>query len=220
MKSIKVLIADDHALFAELLSESLSTYEDINVVGVVFDGLEVLSFISQNEVDVILLDLNMPNLDGLKAISMILEDYPKIKIIVLSSHTEAWIIQKSIQAGASGYLTKFAENHEVFNAIVTVTRGGRYFCKKSLEAIMQNQVEKLERDVSGAHLQLTAREKQILQLIAKEKTTAEIAEKLFLSTRTIETHRRNILLKLGAKSPAGLIKAAMDAGLIESNGKV
>lgn len=215
---INVLIAEDHTLFARLVASMLEDSDDINVVGIAPNGEEALSMLGDHKVDVILLDINMPKIDGMEATKRIVKEYPNLRIIILSSHTEAWVIQKALKSGASGYLTKFVESAEVTEAIKTVSKGESYFCKTSLDAIMKNLVNQdNQASPSEQYKALTNREKQILQLISKEFKTSEIAEQLSISFRTVETHRKNILHKLGAKNTVGLIKAAMEANLIEGN---
>jgi len=219
-EQIKVLIADDHLLVAKLINMMLKTSKDITVVGTVSDGNEVLIALGKMEVDVLLLDIDMPNLDGLQAISKICEAYPKVKIIMLSNHCEAWIIQKAIKSGALGYVTKYAEGSEVVEAITKVQGGQNYFCKTSFKNLMNKIANKEpEHSSDGHYTNLTARERDVLKLIVKELTTRQISDELSISIRTVETHRKNLLHKLGAKNTVGLIKAAMEANIIE-NGMV
>lgn len=216
-KKIKVLIADDHNLVAKLISQMLKTSEEIEVVDIVSDGQQVLDAMETKEVDVCLMDIDMPNLDGIAALAKIVEKFPKMKIIMLSNHSEAWIIQKTLKSGASGYLTKFAESQEVIEAITKVFKGGNYFCKMSFKNLMDRISNKEPEVRTDTHFEnLTGREKEVLKLIAKELTTREISEQLCISVRTVETHRKNILHKLGAKNTVGLIKTAMEANLIEN----
>lgn len=215
---INVLIADDHTLVAKLMNMMLKSSKDINVVGTVSDGREALDFLSKMPVDIVLLDIDMPNQDGMQTLGEIVKKYANTKIIMLSNHSEAWVIQKSLKTGASGYLTKFAESTEVIEAITKVYQGQNYFCKMSFKNLM-NKLTNKESDTKTTESQferLTQREMEILKLIAKELTTKEISEILHISSRTVETHRKNILHKLGAKNTVGLIKTAMDANLIEN----
>ena len=216
MKKINVLIADDHKLFAKLVSTLLQASDDINVVGIANDGEEVLEQIGKKKVDIILLDINMPKLDGMQAMKEIVHDYPKIKIIILSSHNEAWLIQKVLKQGASGYITKSADDEEVLEAIFKVFKGENYCSKESLNSIINSITHQHEEEEpNNLYNQLTVREKEILKLISDELTSGEIADKLNISPRTVETHRKKLLQKLGVKNTVGLIKVAMQADLLE-----
>jgi DNA-binding NarL/FixJ family response regulator len=214
MEKINILIAEDHTLTATLLEFMLKDSEDIHVAGIATNGNEVVSMASNLEVDIILMDIKMPGLDGLNSLSRIVKSNPKIKIIMLSSHSEAWIIQKALKWGALGYVTKYAEKEEVMDAIVTVHKGGHYLCKTSVNSITQNFTSKPTGSESLFN-SLTKREKEVLQLIAEELTSPEIADKLCISVSTVEIHRRHLLQKLGAKNMVGLIKTAIEANLIE-----
>ncbi len=218
---INVLIAEDHTLFARLVNSMLDDEEDINVVGIASDGEDAINKIAANDIDVLLLDINMPKIDGIQLIGKLVKDFPELKIIMLSSHTEAWVIQKALKSGAKGYLTKFVESEEVIEAIHTVSNGETYFCKTSLNSIMKNLVHKEQSTSAEKQLKaLSKREKEVLQLIAREMTTAEIAEKLCISFRTVESHRKNLLHKLSAKNTVGLIRTAMEANLLDENNNV
>jgi len=139
MNPMNVLIAEDHAITAKLLARMLSRSEDINVVGVVSNGLGVLKMVAEKEVDIVLLDLSMPYLDGIQTMDRLFKDYPKIKVLVLSGHTESWMIEKSLKLGASGYLTKQVDTAEVIEALVTVQRGDNYLDETSLHAIVHGK---------------------------------------------------------------------------------
>jgi DNA-binding NarL/FixJ family response regulator len=216
-KMIKVVIADDHNLVSKLIYQMLKPSREIKVVGLASDGNELIEILDKTAVDVVLLDIDMPNLDGMQALVRIAKKYPSIKIIMLSNHSEAWIIQKSLKSGAAGYLTKFAESNEVVEAIVKVYQGGNYFCKLSFKNLMNKIANKDNHSPTDVHYDsLTDREREVLQLIVKEMTTREISAKLNISIRTVETHRKNILKKLGAKNTVGLIKTAMEAKLVET----
>jgi DNA-binding NarL/FixJ family response regulator len=222
MKKINILIADDHFLFAKLISSLLKTSQDLNIIGIASDGLEAIRMVEENPVDILLLDINMPNMDGIQTMNSIIEKYPKLKIIMLSSHNEAWIIQKALKSGASGYITKSAEVQEVTEAIFTVYKGGNYCSKASLQSIVDNIASKTVKPNPEIEIfrNLSEREKEILNLISKEYTTNDIADMLTISIRTVETHRRNILQKLGVKNTVGLMKVAMHANLLEQEKSV
>lgn len=217
-KKINVMIAEDHTLFAKLVNSMLDDEADIKVVGIASNGEEVIEKLSENVVDILLLDINMPKIDGIQLIGKLVKEFRGLKIIMLSSHTEAWVIQKALKSGAKGYLTKFVESEEVIEAIYAVNNGETYFCKTSLNSIMKNLVNKEHSSTNDKQLRaLSKREKEVLQLIAQELTTSEIAEKLCISFRTVESHRKNLLHKLSAKNTVGLIRTAMEANLLDEN---
>ncbi len=220
MDKIKVLIADDHNMVAKLINHMLKASNEIEVVSVVNDGNEVLKTVNKMDVDVILLDIDMPSLDGMQTMLRVQKKFPDIKIIMLSHHAEPWVIQKSIESGASGYLTKYAESHEVIDAVLTIHKGGKYFCKTALQTLAQNITEQDEDDShQKLYAQLTKREKEVLKLVAAELTNNEISDKLFISPRTVEIHRKNIMDKLGAKNTVGLIKIIMNSKIMDEFNK-
>lgn len=141
MESMNVLIAEDHAITAKLLAKMLSRSKSINVVGVVSNGMGVMKMVSEKPVDVILLDITMPYLDGMQTMDQLFKDYPNIKVLVLSGHTESWVIEKSLKLGASGYLTKQVDTNEVIEAITTVFSGENYLDETSLHAILNSQTK-------------------------------------------------------------------------------
>ncbi len=218
-RKINVLIADDHSLFAVLVSKLVRTNEDINVVGIACDGKSTLKLAEESHVDVILLDLDMPGMNGIDLMPSLIELKPNMKIIIVSSHTEPWIIQKSIKSGASGYLTKSAGSEELLEAIISVNKGGIYFSRETKDCYMGGLYKTKDQPDNSDSLgrPVTNREKQIIQLIAQEMSTKEIADKLCISSRTVETHRKNILEKLGAKNTVGLIKTAIQYNIIDTS---
>lgn len=147
MKTINVLIAEDHSLTAKLLARMLSKKKNINVVATAADGNEVLSIVRNQQVDIILMDLSMPFLDGIQTMELLFKENYNIKVIILSGHTEGKLIQKSVKTGASGYLTKTVDMNEIIEALVTVYEGGTYFDEISLETIQKS--ENINNDISG-----------------------------------------------------------------------
>ncbi len=216
--NIRVLIADDHSLFAKLIQQMLRTSSDIEVVGIVTNGKEVVEYAENHDIDLILLDIDMPIMDGMQTLGKIVKNKKDTRIIMLSNHTEAWLVQKALKIGASGYISKYADSNEVVEAIVTVHNGGNYFCKTSFKNLMDRIAnKKTESSHDHSYHELTKREMEVLKLIAKEFNSKEISDQLCISPRTVETHRKNILQKLGAKNTVGLIKAAMGANLIPAD---
>ena len=139
MNSMNVLIAEDHAITAKLLARMLSRSANINVVGVVSNGMGVMKMAAEKDIDVVLLDITMPYLDGMQTMDQLFKSYPNIKVLILSGHTESWIIEKSLKLGASGYLTKQVDTNEVIEAITTVYNGENYLDDTSLHAIIHSR---------------------------------------------------------------------------------
>lgn len=216
MLPIQVLIADDDLLFADLLADFLSHSEEFEIVDTVGDGYEVLNVIEKNDIDVLLLDLNMPNMDGMETMKQLKLYYPEIKIIVLSSNYEANTIEHALKNGATGYLTKTVERDELVNSIKKVYSGEMFYCKASVEAIMNRMMKPSRKGGSsnGKDKDLTARELEILELIVAGYTSPEIADELLLSFRTVETHRRNIIRKLNQKNTPALVNYAIKEKLV------
>ncbi|MBI3133444.1 MAG: response regulator transcription factor [Bacteroidetes bacterium] len=220
MKGLKILIADDHKLVRTGIR---FTIESSNAKGTLakFDeasnGYEALQLATVNEYDIILMDINMPEMDGIAATHEILKNTPNKNIIAISMHDEEYQVRKMIEAGARGYLLKNTGPEILNAAIQTVIRGGQYFSNEVAVKLMhiagkRESSEPLTR--SSQKIPLSKREQEILTMIANELTNEEIAEKLSLSKRTVDTHRQNMINKLQVKNTAGLIKYAIQNNLI------
>lgn len=205
---ITVIIADDHEMFREGLASLLETESGITVLAQAKDGLQVMELLENHDPDVILLDIEMPNMDGFETIRAIKATGKKLNILSLTMHNSPEFIKNIFKAGASGYLSKDTGKEVLLEAIKTVHDTGSYYSPETSKLVMES-LRDMRSDVS-----ISPREREIIQLIADELTTKEIAEKLHLSTHTIESHRQNILLKLGAKNSAGLVKYAIQKGLL------
>jgi DNA-binding NarL/FixJ family response regulator len=207
---IKVVITDDHQLFRTGLAELLKKQDDIDVIGEFSDGEEFLEFLlKENEIDIVLLDITMPKLDGFEVLERLNKLKSTIKPIIISMYDDGNYIAKCAKSGAYGYLLKNTDELELAKAIRTVAAGKKYF----------NQMisEKMINFMSEQHTsvkKLSNKESEILILISQGLTTKEIALKLFVSSRTVETHRSNILKKLEVKNTASLIKKATEINLI------
>jgi DNA-binding NarL/FixJ family response regulator len=177
------------------------------------NGEEMLIGLKGNAVDIVLLDLEMPVMDGVETLRSIREEHPQVKVIVLSTHDDEASIVRMMELGASGYVLKTAEPDEVENAIRSVKESGYYFSDLVSRVMLQSLVKKEKvKPVYNEVDPLTERELEVLRAICQEMTTTEIAGKLFLSPRTVEFHRNNILLKTGARNVAGLVVYAMTKG--------
>ena len=211
---IKILIADDHRLVIDGLLLMLREAEDMQCVGEAADGREVIALLENIDADVLLLDINMPEMDGLECCRIVKERHPKLNVLVLSMMRELSLIKAMLKQGASGFLLKNAGQDEVLEAIRKVSEGKQAFSAEVLESLMNSFSNKPAKTPASPFPTISRREKQILQLIVDERTTSEIAEELFISFGTVETHRRNLLLKLNARNTAGLVKSALEYDLL------
>jgi DNA-binding NarL/FixJ family response regulator len=211
---ITVFIADDHQMFIDGIKALLKNEKDIRVIGEALNGIELLKLLEKEKPDVVLLDINMPEMDGIEATKIISSKYPHVKIIILSMHSTKEFVAGLIEAGASGYILKNTGKKELVEAMQAVAKGKSYYSKGVTEIIMDSFKNPLRKIQDPELPQLTDREKEILKLIAQELSTKKIAERLFISEETVNTHRRNIMSKTGAKNMAGMVKYALQRGLI------
>lgn len=211
---IRLAIADDQPLFRRAFVLLLRDMPDVQVMFDSANGEELLTGLKGNEVDIVLLDLEMPVMDGVEALRRIREEHTKVKVIVLSTHDDERSIVRMMELGANGYVLKTAEPDEVETAIRSVKESGYFFSDLVSRVMLQGLVKKESvKPVFNDVDPLSERELEVLRAICQEMTTTEIAGKLFLSPRTVEFHRNNILLKTGARNAAGLVVYAMTKGL-------
>ncbi len=215
-QKIKVLIVDDHQLMIEGLKSLLECEEDIVFTGGANSMDETLKFLESHEVDVILMDINMPGGSGIEATEKIKEAYPAVRVVALTMHDDISIITRMIKAGASGFVLKRTNMNEVIGAIRIVHNNGKYLSINTQQIIMDNLGSPVdEQDQKDeARPVLSTREIEVLNLVAKEYSNEQIAEMLFISERTVEAHRRNIFIKTKTKTIVGLMKYAISKGLI------
>jgi DNA-binding NarL/FixJ family response regulator len=213
---IRVLLADDHNLIRDGLAALLADVDGIEIVAHANNGHAVISWLEQIKIDVALLDVNMPHMDGIETAKYIVDHYPQVKTIGLSMSHDENTITKMLKAGVNGYLLKTTNQDELVKAIQTVFAGEAYFSSDvsmiMMSRFMPNKPEGVRQNFAQ-NVTLTDREMEILEMIASEMTNKEIADKLFISPRTVDTHRRNLLQKLGVKNTAGLVKYAMSIGV-------
>ena len=207
--TIRVLLADDHALMREGLRALLSTSPDIEVVGEVRTGREAERQVLQINPDVVLMDVAMPDLNGIEAARLIHAKCPAIRIVMLSMHASAEYVYRAFEAGASGYLLKDEAVEEVITAVRTVHVGRRYLSLAVAESVP---------DLIGGHERspvdsLSARERQVLQLVVEGRTSSEIARMICLSPKSVQTYRSRLMMKLGVSDVASLVKFALEHGL-------
>lgn len=195
--SIKMLIIDDHRLFSDGIKTMLSSILKIDVVDQINDAREALEKVGILNPDIVLMDYNMPNMNGLEATSHLLKHYPQLKIIFLSMHEDNHIIEQIYKSGAYGYVSKTANQETFLEAINTVLANEKYFSKKILEMI---------KSANHQQVKLTKREFEIVEKVKMGLTTKEIAELLSISHYTVETHRKNIIVKFGLRGEQELFK--------------
>lgn len=212
MSKISLAVVDDHQVVIDGLLTMLSGYPELDVVYTTTESQDFLTYVAAAQVDIVLLDINMPELDGLELCSRILATRRDIKVIAFSSFDDTNYVKQILRKGAMGYVLKNASRQTLVDAITSVYNGNEYIDDTIQKAIVRESVTGQRR--SMFEIPLTKREKEVLKLIAEEYTNQEIADNLFLSLRTIETHRANLSQKLGAKNTASLVKEAIKRGLI------
>src|SRR5690242_2914667 len=208
---IKILIADDHGVVAEGLKHLIEAQPDMQVVGTVGDGREALRLAKEAQPDVVLMDLSMPELNGADATRAIVENDAKCRVIMLSMYAEREYVRRALKAGALGYVLKRAAATEVVDAIRAVHKGQRYLSPRVADAVIEDYASDEKADLLE---RLSAREREVLQLLAEGRTGAEIAQRLSLSQKTVETYRARLVEKLGIRDVAGLVKFAIQRGLV------
>ncbi|PKV75958.1 response regulator transcription factor [Pontibacter ramchanderi] len=215
-EKISLIIAEDHVVLRQGLKALLEKDTDLEIVGEAENGREVLDMLANRHADIVLMDVNMPVMDGFEATAQIRSNFPDTKVIALSMHSNMPFVQKMLDCGAAGYLPKTANSNELSAAIKLVDSGTRYISGNlSIELLEQSKMKEEHRFQKPANDKgLSKREVEVLALVAEGYTNMEIADKLFTSRRTIETHRQNILEKTQAKNTANLIKYAVENGII------
>ncbi len=215
---MRVLIADDHQFILESIEILISTMPNYEVVASYNNGIQLLKGLEIHEnIDLVLTDYNMPEMDGIALTYQIRQRYPTIKVLLLTVSEDANTIQEAFKAGVSGYMMKKAGKSEFEKALKTITAGQKYYSESVVFELLNR--DKKMSDLVGENMQvelssLSDREIEIIKLVAHEHSTNVIAEKLFLSPATVETHRHNILKKLGLKNSIGLVKFAIKNGLM------
>lgn len=206
---IRILIADDHKIMCEGLRSILENVDDFHVVATASDGREALKKLNEHQIDVAIMDINMPNLNGIEACHQIKTQYPQTKVLALSIHTDNELVSRMIESGATGYIPKNCSGKELIEAIRTVTKDQTYLSPSVATSVFHY----LQKSKASKGNILTHREREVLQLISEGKTTKEIATLLSVSETTVETHRRNIMDKVGIRNIAELTKFAIREGL-------
>jgi DNA-binding NarL/FixJ family response regulator len=216
LPKIQVMVVDDHKMFVEGVQAIFSDSSHIQVVKTVHDGNEVMKSIENTpNLDIILLDINLPNINGLELTKLISKKYPTIKILILSMYNNAEYIKEVLKEGASGYVLKNTDHEELLNAIQSVFAGNQFYSQSVTQTMMNSFAKKSQRNNTDIlQVKISKREKEILSLIIKEHTAQEIANMLFISLHTVETHRSNLMSKLGVRNSAGLVRVALENNLV------
>ena len=213
---IRVAIADDHALFRTGVKTSLSARKDIQMVAEAENGMQLLNLLKHIKPDVVLLDIQMPIMDGLSTLPEIKKLYPEIKVIMLSMHNDHSMISRMMEIGANSYLTKESDSETIYQAIKTCFEQEFFFNDLTNKALLNGLRTKRTTDTITPHdVQLNDKEITILKLMCEEKSTKEIADIVDLSPRTVEAIRDKLKTKTGVKSMAGLVMYAVKAGIVE-----
>lgn len=212
MENIKLAIIDDHKVVVDGLISMLSSEQRIQVVLAVQTADELKNKLQESSPDILLMDIQMPGISGIDLAYSVLKTYPELRIIAFSSFDESHYIKQILRNGAKGYLLKNADRQTIIEAIFQVAEGENYIDERLKSSLLQESIFGHKRSMHD--IPLTNRETEILRLIAEEFTNQEIAEKLFIGLRTVETHRLNLNQKLGVKTSAGLVKQAIKRGLI------
>ncbi|MFV8370576.1 response regulator [Flavobacterium sp. LB2R40] len=219
LKKIRIHLADDHQILIDGIRTLLHTNPTFEVVGSSINGNNIYDEVINNESDILILDINMPEKDGIEVIKEFAEKGFPCKIIILSSHDDLRIIKEVMKLGSSGYLTKKCAGENIVEAILAVNNGEEYFCNAVREKIFSTVAKdnpKLNKSYRNGNLILTERELEIIILISLEFSGKEISDQLFISVNTVETHRKNIMKKLDAKNSISLVKYAIKNKLIKT----
>lgn len=215
-KRITVFIVDDHKMVIEGFSLLLKSEPSIHLVGVALSAEQALEVLPNIKPDIVLMDINMPGMNGLDACKKVLELLPLTKVIAITMHKEGSLIKMMLANGAKGYVLKNAGKEQLMTAIKAVHSGKTFLGEVANEIIINSMVSaNKKRNSSGPFPKLSRREKDVLRLILQEYTTQEIADKLFISFGTVETHRRNMLIKTGTRNTAGLVRVAIEYELCD-----
>jgi DNA-binding NarL/FixJ family response regulator len=209
---MRIILVDDHHLFGQSLYSLLIQMPEVQHITVFKRGQEVLDFLENNEADMVLSDLQMPEMNGIELTTQIHQHFPEVRVLILTIDDEPHKIRQCIAAGASGYLLKDTDRAELEEAIRKLYQKLPYYSEKVLKIITANNDNKL---INSELSQISSREIEVLKLIAMEYSTNEVADKLFVSVNTIESHRKSLMKKLDVKNVVGLIKFAMRHKLVD-----
>lgn len=215
---IKILVADDHNLVRQGIVALLNVESDMQVIGEASDGIEAVRLAKKFNPDIVIMDLSMPNLNGLEATHQIKRDASDVKVLILTQHENEEYVMQIIKAGASGYVLKTSVSDDLIKAIKEIQKGEKFFSPSISRMILDDYIKRTQGlQTENKAPELTHREKEVLQLIAEGRTNQEVARKLFISVRTVEFHRANIMHKLQLNDLASLIKYTIQKGIVQIN---
>lgn len=213
-RPIRVLVVDDHTILREGIRLMLEHHADIKVVGEASDGLEAVERVGMLRPDVVLMDIGMPRLDGLGATRRIREQYPEVRVLILSMHDDEEYVFPILEAGAAGYVLKKTAGTELVSAIRAVHRGESFLYPSVAKKVVEDYLRRQRQPADDPYDGLTPREIEVLKLVAEGLTNQEIADRLYLSIKTVQAHRGNIMQKLDLHDRVDLVKYALKKGLI------
>ena len=212
---VRIMIADDHAIFRSGLKALLEKERDIRVVAETGTGFETIQAATEKDIDVLILDISLPGLSGPRVAEAVLEKKPDLPIVILTMHEDEYYMRELFKIGVRGYVLKKSSDTDLLHAIRAVVRGEQYVDPALADHVISSYVGRLPKRRAAVGLNaLTRREREVCALLAYGHTNAEVAQKLFISERTVETHRTNIMAKLSLKSRAELVRFAIDRGLL------
>lgn len=211
---IRIVVADDHQLFREGLVNLLESDEEIEVIGEAENGAEAIAKVQELKPDILLTDIAMPEMNGMEATRQLKKKMPEIKIIAVSMHSDKQFVKGMLEAGTDAYLLKNCTHQQLLNAVHSVYNGKKYLSEEITELVISGYLDS-SGNSDDSYAELSEREKEIFILLAEGVSTREIGEKLFISVKTVGTHKQNILEKLGLKNNSDIVKYALKKGLIQ-----
>ncbi len=212
MITTRLLLVDDHQMLLDSLQTLIASMPGVEVVGQVNDSRQVLGMLARSPVDVVVCDIHMPHLSGIELTLLLRQTHPDVKVLLLTMAEDTQTIREAVRVGAAGYILKRAGRDDLEKAVTALMQGKRYFSSEVTELLAK--LDELGEVEPNPRTTLTDREVDILRLIADENPTFQIAQKLFISVPTVETHRRHLMQKLGVKSVVGMVKFAMKYGML------
>jgi len=214
MEKIQIVLVDDHQMFRDGVKAVLSDESNINIVGEVGNGNDLYKLLETETVDIIITDISMPEISGIEITKYVSDKFADIKILILSMHSNEEFITKALSSGANGYLPKDTSMSELLDAINTIYKGDNYYNKTISDTILKSVINKSKTN-SGNNKTLTNREKEIVSLVVDGLTNKEIADKLCISIRTVDSHKNNVMQKLQLKSSVELVKFAIKNKIVD-----